>query len=429
MMSSLQYRRIQPQNAHVGASFSNTLDFQYVLGSNEVAVWSDSYLSIQLSFQYSDAAAPAVIPASVGFANTPLHCFFSDGSYRINNREVSRVSDFAQSGIVHQLLTNSAQKNENNNSSNPVAFDRRWSAFAGTTHTDAVGKVKNSLGIVGTAGLQTVTISGKLPLFLTKEEIFGNTSHSLKLVIDPQWRARVFKTSVPADLLDVLPLTAALGNKLIQVDVSQVTLNLRTYESNHVMRSVKQSYMYSEMWSTSRALNNSSGSQRYSFTLPKTVSSLFFTFYDARANGSGADLAYSPTRFITDATRQLNSYEIRYANVTLPSIKYKLNLEDASLNRFENNEAFFAFCQETQDLSPNGSVFDATTWASAPIFYHQVVKLPSSEAATLDLELNFTAQPGLNSILYVGAFQPQVLDVGYNDVGIVNAVDVYQTSE
>jgi hypothetical protein len=402
-----------------------------VLGSNEVLVWSDSYLSVKLQFKYSTtAAATAALPATVGFSNAPLHCLFSDGSLKINNRECSRVSDYAQTAFIHQLLTQSAQKQDNNSSSNAIALERRWATGnAGLTNADAIARVKSSLGVRDVDGVQTVTLSGKLPLFLTREEISGNTSHNLRLIVDPQWRNRIVRTSDIATLTQTLPLTAPLAVTALYMDVSEVTLSLRTYETNSVPRSVTKTYMYSEMFSTTRAVNNVAGSQRYSFTLPKSVSALFFTFFDNRQSGSGGDIVYAPTRFITDAVRQLNSYEIRYANVSLPSLKYQLNFEDGALDRAENNDAFYGFIQETQDLSPNGSQFSACEWASQAIMYHQVVKLPSSEASQVDIELNFTAAPGGNSILYVGAFQPQSLDITYNDVGTVNSVDVYQTSE
>jgi hypothetical protein len=436
-MNALSFKRINPVQAHTEQNFANSLEFNFTMGSNNVLVWDDSYLAVKIRMQYSANGAFAVLPDTVGLSNAPLHCLFSDASLRLNNKEVSRLSDYSQSAYIHQLLTQSAQKQDNNGSGNPISLDRRWAEAGGLTAKSALNRRKQSLGIQDVAGIQTFTLAGKIPIFLTKEESGQNQNYLLRLVVNPNWRNRM-TTSTGANsavLASTSPITgtALAGDGVLYLDVIGMTLNIRTYETTSIPRSMTKTYMYSEFFSSTRAITNNVGSQRYTFTLPKTVSSIFFTMFDSReaASGTLADIANFPTRFVCDGIRRLTSYELRYAGTTLPSLKYQLELRDvdaAVLDRAENNDAYTQFIRDSMDLSPNGSQFSGVDWASQPIFYHSVVKPPGSEAPQVDLELVFSgAVP--NTILYLGAFIPSAVDVSYNDTGTVSSVDVYQTSE
>lgn len=426
-MNALSFRRINPIQAHTDASFANSLEFVWTMGSNQVMVWDDSYLSVKFAMRYGNAGVAAALPATTGLSNAPLHCLFSDGSLRMNNKEISRLSDYSQSAYIHQLLTSSAQKQDNNNSANPLTLDRRWAVAGGLTEGAAISRRKQSLGIEDVIGTQTFTVSAKLPIWLTKEESGQNQSYLLRLVVHPNWRFRLTTSDATTPLTGAVPINAVFGaNREIQIDVKEMTLNIRQYESVSVPRSITKTYMYSEFFSTTRAIDAAGTVQRFNFTMPKTVSSIFFTMFDAREAQAGV---FSPTRFICDGSKNLVSYELRYAGTTLPSLKYALNLLDApQVDRAENNDAFVQFIRDTMDLSPNGSQYSGVEWGSQPLFYHSVVKPPGSEAPQCDLELTFSAASA-NTILYLGALVPQAVDCMYNDTGIITSVDVYQTSE
>lgn len=436
-MDSLNFKRINPTSAHTDASFSNQIEFAWTNGSNDILVWDDSYLSVKFNIQYSattagPAAAFAVLPPGTGLANVPLHTLFSDCSLRINSKECSRVSDYSQSAYIHQLLSSSAQKQQNNNSANPLTLHRRWAEAGGSTLAQSIDLRNLSVGLNPTAtGVQTFTLSGKIPVFLTKEELTGNTSFLLRLVVNPEWRSRFSVTTNPDNIVRAVPINAVavvsgIGTGVFHVDVKEMTLNLRKYQTNQVPRSITKTFMFSEIFSTTRALDTNGTTQRYNFTMPKTINSVFFCFFDSRESTVGVN---SPTQFICEAAKNLVSYEIRYAGTTLPSLKYVLNLQDdPQNNREENNDCYTRFIRDTMDLSPNGSQFSGVEWASQALHYHSLTKLPGSEAPQLDLELNFSGQVA-NSILYLGAFVPSAVDISYNDTSIVNSIDLYQTSE
>lgn len=388
------------------------------------------FLAVKLQLAHSTNGAYDPLPATIGLANAPLHCLFSDVYLLINNKEVSRLSDATTSAYIHQLLTQSGQKQANNDSSNPIALLRRWGATGGIDdQAGVIARRSKSLGVLVDTGIQTVSLAAKIPIFLGSNEVGQNQSFILRLVVNPNWRNRIVSTT-----LDTITRTGPIADigagahTVVNMDVAEMVLNVREYETSTVPRDVVRSYPYTEFFSTTRAIGVSTGSQRFQITMPKSVSAVFFTLFDSRESGGGTELVHSPTDFVCDGIKFLTSYEIRYASTTLPSLRYKLDLRDATRNREDNNQAFKQFIQDSADLSPNGSQFSSQDWASAPVFYHQVMKIPGSQAETLTLELVFSQAP-TNSILYFGAFEPRELSVAYNSVGIISSLDVFQTAE
>lgn len=420
MLSQLRYKRIQPLQAHTGTSFANALEFSFTVGSNERLIWDDSFLALKLRVNYHNGTNYVAIPSgddAVGIANSPLSCFFSDASLRINNREVSRISEYPQGAMIHQLLTHGNAKEEAD-SCNPIELERRWAPKVTATSeaSNAIERVRNAVGLaLGTAAEQSVVLAGRLPLFWTKSELDGNISVIVRLVVDPQWRSRILRAAGAST-----PTASAIGagaGARLEMDVSSLILNLRMYETDSVPRSVVSKYESTEIFSSTRSVLAST-SQRYTFTMPRSVSAIFFCFFD-----STNDYSTAPTRFICSASRELTGYEIRYAGTTMPSPKHILSLADAAPDRGENNDAFKGFIHETLDLAPTGSKYGAVEWASQFLGYHQVVKPSGSEAQECTLDLTFANAP-TNSVLYFGAFSPRMVEVVYSDLGIVSDVAV-----
>lgn len=426
MLSNLRYRRIQPTQAHTGASFANALEFAWSVGSNEVLMWDDSYLSISATIRYRDGAGAANIPAGLGLSKAPMHCLFSDGSMRINNVEVSRVSEYSQNGFAYQALTSSGQKQLNNGSANPIFHERRWSTLSGLDLAAVKPRSRGAVGIVGAGDTtplpttQSFTLSARLPLFLTKDELDGNCSYIIRLVVDPDWRRRIVRADNGL-VASYQPETAPDALNTLYMDITEMTLNLRMYETNSVPRSMTKTYEYSEFISSTRAIDANGLSQRFNFTMPRSVSMILFGIV---ANNSVDN--ESPTNFYTNDLKLLTSYEVRYAGTVHPSPKYTLNLLDSSPLRAENNEAFLSFIENTRDLSPNGSQYSGVEWASAPIFAHTVVKPAGSEVPECSLQLDFSGAPTTGSILWFAALSPHAVDVMYNEAGVVSSVSKYE---
>jgi hypothetical protein len=432
ILQNIRYKQIRPQATSTYDSFNGEVTFNFNVGNNEVYVPSETYVNVVI--ELSEHIANGVVgnlAAATGLSSSPLSCLFTNGTLNINNKEVCKVSEYPQTAFIYNALSKSAQKLQNNDSTDPIFLNKRY-GIAATPADDLNSQmelVKSSLGIKNvtpaTNNIHVFEIAQRMPLLITNDEVTGNTNYQYKLQVDNNWRNQILQSSAAiGPAVGVTDATTAAGT--LKLNVRDIYLNVSLYETDSIPQSVKSTVSYKEMFSTTRTISQNAGSERYVITLPRNAESVFFCLFDSR-RATTANL--SPTAFNCDALKALTSYEIRYGKSVMPSPTYQLNLSDEAdtlASRVRSNaRAFKEFIYNTMDLSPNGSVFDLVSWASNPIFYHRVVKPVGDTSNELDINLVFNGNHS-NSILYVGAIFAKEVNIEYNESGLVSQVEVIE---
>jgi len=424
MLQRYQFTRYHPTSSATGTNFQGEISFVWTVPSNQVYRAPESHLTAKLRVGYKNAANfPTAIPATISLSDAPLYTLFTGGSFYINNQLVSTVSEMPQSGYVHNVLTSSSQQLLNDHSTNPIHIEKRWTDGLPDATQAAVSK-KDSLGMNSLdASLQTLTITDRLPLFISEEDLSGNIQCKLTLQVDNQFKNQIFSQTNPitgANLVvtDAANYGTAVTVATLYVTVDELYISNRVFEVSDVPKSIKMTYPYNQLWTSTRSVTGGNN-ERFVFTLPRAPISVWFGFFDSRSSN---DSRHSPTRLICEASKLLTQYTMKYSGNEIPSPRYQLNLNDAASDRSDNGEAFAQFLSNTRSLT-SSSAFDVTSWSSNFIGYHAISQPTGDMSNDLDLSLVFSVAP-LNSTLIVGAYVAKTVDVDYNDSGIVSSVVV-----
>lgn len=429
-LQNIRFRQVRPQANSSYESFNGEITFNFNIGNNEIFVPSETYLNVVVQLaQYGADNLVDPLTATTGISSSPVSCLFTNGTMSVNNIECCKISEYPQSSFIYNTLTKSAQKLQNNDSSDPVYLIKRYgiSDLPAADQDNQVLRIKESLGIRNTAvdtdNLHVFEICQRLPLLITSDEVTGNTNFQIKLQVENNWRKQLLQSSVALGTVGDRNLVSTAAGTL-KLDVEEIYLNVSLYETDSIPRSVKSSVVYKEMFSTTRTISANTSSERFVVTLPKNVESVFMCMFDSDRN---TEAHISPTNLHCESLTALTSFEIRYGKAVFPSPVYQLNLSNeiatTSSRTRKNARAFKDFIYSTMDLSPNGSVYDLVSWASNPIFYYRVVKPIGDSSNDLDINLTFSGAHA-DSILYVGALFSKEMNIEYNDVGLVSQVEV-----
>lgn len=429
MLQNIRFKQIRPQSNSTYDNFSGEILFNFNVGNNEVMIVDETYINVQLQLSQNGAAnAVEQLADDITLSSSPVSCLFQSASLQVNNQEVAKVSEYPQSGLLYNILMNSRDKSLTSLTNDPNVPKYRYAKQIADLD---VAKIRKSLvGIVPTATVANnvfkFEICGKIPMFITRDELSGNTNLQYKFQVDNSWRNQLVESITGTAIAAVTNIaTPSTATKTIKVDVLDVELNVALYESSEIPRSVKSTLNYLEMFSTTRSIAVDASSDRLVVTLPRNAQAIFMCMFDSRR---ASVPALSPTSLYCDALRNLESYELRYGKSVFPSPQYKLNLtdevDDLASSIRNNSRAFKEYVLSTRSLNNNLANFhDVVSWSSNPIFFHRVVKPIGDTSNELDILLTFSSPFTSNSILYVGAIYEKELNIEYNEAGLVSQVN------
>ena len=423
------FKRVRPTSDSTKSSFNGTVDLTWTIGMN--AIWNRSESSIHSRFKITTYnGAGAIIASQFSLSNDPLSTTFSSSELSLNSTTVSTSSVYPQTAFVSKMLFNSPQRLQNNQSTSPISLRRRWGTTALiTAPADRGNAMRDSLAMHVADASQEFVMTSDFPLLMTQrgqtDDLFpGNTSWSLKMVVDSNWKTQILANGGPALFLVAgddhsVPVGAGDANR-VRISLEDIYLNIAVYESASVPRSMSSMHNY---WETSSMTRSVSGhTETVLLTLPKGCEMLAFGFVSAnRETEIGAD----SNDFLPDDIRSLRSTRLVFGGQTYPQETQDMYLGAGTPGQpqLDTARVFADYVQSTHDLSPNGSSFDYNTWRSQPLFFHRIARIPGDAANTAELHLTHVGG-GVPTTLVAVAYYRKSLEIQYNEFGLVNEVGV-----
>jgi len=414
-----------PSNG-TGDNFSNELKITFPTSSLDILDMSSGYVAttIQLTFYQADATpvwVETALPVGWSISNSAASALYSRSEYNVMQKPVGYADDYAHAVYYKDLITQSAQKLVNNNSSNPINLLKRFNS-TGSTLVDVAANNKDSLGITSKAK-NIFTLCSGLPVFRGKHEIPGNLEHSISLHVATGYENGIlFHSSgaLPAQFKGVTTGTApkptgqVAGDTFINVNVLEVKYNVMLYEGL-TLPSNTYKFRFNNYKTVIRPISNVK--EQINIDVPPNATDIcaFFAPVDGYSN-----VVSAPNMFVanldTTANALLESYKLKFDGNTYPHANMRLDLLAASNNRLDNSRAFEEFIGMSRDLSPNGSSFDFASFTSNFMIYQKLDKISNNRATKIEIQLDFRAQP-VNSRLVVIYDTDEELTIEY-DTGV-----------
>lgn len=420
---NFEWRQYRTTRDTSNANFSGEVIWDWVLGGNRNHLWDESYIMCDLSISENSIALTKTAAELLlyGINNNAMACLFKNGMYRINDKVISKINDFAQTSTVLRTAYSGYGENKQSLSGNPMHFYDRTETKDTRHSLDDAGAVTLVSGeqyvrisnakLLGVFNGQTVIrLEMKLPFFLQKEikALPPNTRHQLALQVDSLWKNNLVHFGVGKST----GTAVAIGT--VNLSISNLILWSAQYESVPVSPSDVFRTSYVDIFSTIK--NMTSAVEQFQLTIPRGTNKILVGFYNSQQLDNT-----SPNYFGNSEVWKLTRMRMAYDGQYFPQPDYVFS------NTFitgDTKRAYNDYIRATQSLmSDAGSTLTYGEWLSHPLFCFRIHRVGGSQANTLEVELNFSSAP-TNTNIWIGCMYDKELEIKYNELLQVSDVNI-----